>query len=76
LEANSGVKASYYGFIYEDIPGGDVRGFFWMGRAGARINISYEYRQSLAETNTDLLKEVKTCQKLTEAGNLVPLRTL
>jgi hypothetical protein len=34
------------------------------------VNISYEYRQSLTETTSSLLKEVKTYRKLTEAGNL------
>jgi hypothetical protein len=71
MEANGGMKPDYYGFVYEDLPPyGDVRGFSGWGIQGRIVNISYEYRQSLTETTTRLLKEVKTYHKLTEVGNL------
>src|SRR5262249_26367237 len=49
---------------------GDVRGFSGWGIQGRIVNISYEYRQSLTETTTQLLKEVKTYRKLSEVGSL------
>ena len=71
MEAHGGMKPDYYGFAYEDLPPyGDVRGFSGWGLQGRTVNISYEYRQSLTETTSQLLKEVKTYRKLTEAGNL------
>jgi prepilin-type N-terminal cleavage/methylation domain-containing protein len=71
MEANGGMKPDHYGFVYEDLPPfGDVRGFSGWGIQGRIVNISYEYRQSLTETTTRLLKEVKTYHKLIEVGNL------
>jgi prepilin-type N-terminal cleavage/methylation domain-containing protein len=71
MEANGGMKPDYYGFVYEDLPPyGDVRGFSGWGIQGRIVNISYEYRQSLSETTTRLLKEVKTYYKLRDVGNL------
>jgi prepilin-type N-terminal cleavage/methylation domain-containing protein len=71
MEGNGGMKPGYYGFVYEDLPPfGDVRGFSGWGLPGRIANISYEYRQSLTETTTRLLKEVKTYRKMTEVGNL------
>lgn len=69
MEAHGGMLPSYYGFVYEKL-GDDSRGFDGWGLPGRSVNISYEYRQSLTETNSQLLKEVKTYRKLTEAGNL------
>jgi prepilin-type N-terminal cleavage/methylation domain-containing protein len=71
MEAHGGMKPDVYGFVYEDLPPfGDVRGFSGWGIQGRIVNISYEYRQSLTETSSSLLKEVKTYRKLTECGNL------
>ncbi len=72
MEAGGGMKPGDYGFIYENIPGGGSggRGFDGWGLTERKVNISYEDRQSLAETTSLNLKEVKTYHKLTEAGNI------
>ncbi len=71
MEAHGGMKPGYYGFTYpSNPPGGAVRGFDGWGMQGHIVNISYEYRQSLTETSSRLLKDVKTYRKLTETGSL------
>ena len=40
------------------------------GRGGRIVNISYEYRRSLNETTTTLLKQVTTRKKFSDAANL------
>ncbi len=72
MEASGGMPPGDYGFIFESIAGGaqGKRGFDGWGIQGRIVIISYEYRQSLSETTSESLKEVKTCHKLTEAGNL------
>jgi len=73
MEANGGMKPGAFGFIYEPDPAeppGSQRGFDGWGKPGRTVNIGYEYRVSLSETSSPLLKEVKTCRTLTAAGNL------
>jgi hypothetical protein len=73
MESNGGMKPGPFGFIYEPDPAepaSSQRGFDGWGGAGRTVNIGYEYRVSLGETSSPLLKEVKTCRTLTAAGNV------
>src|SRR5882672_10342449 len=71
MEASGGMKPGAYGLIYEANPAeppGSQRGFDGWAVQGRLVNISYEYRVSLPETSSTLLKQVKTYRKLTEVG--------
>jgi len=73
MEASGGMKPGAYGFIYEANPAepaGSQRGFDGWAIPGRLVNIGYEYRLSLPETSSTLLKEVKTYRKFTEVANL------
>jgi prepilin-type N-terminal cleavage/methylation domain-containing protein len=73
MEAHNGMKPGAYGFIYEPDPAEPAdsqRGFDGWAKPGRIVNISYEYRVSLSETTSMLLKEVNNCRTLTQAGNM------
>jgi len=56
-----------FGFVYNAVPG---RGFDGWRNSGRIVNIGYDYRCSLDETTTEVLKQVTTYRKLTQVGNL------
>jgi hypothetical protein len=68
MEADGGMQPGPFGFIFEE--NGSQRGYDGWGQPGRVVNISYEYRVSLSETNSTNLKQVNTCNKLTQAGNM------
>ena len=73
MEVTGGMKPGPYGFIYEPDPAeppGNQRGFDGWGIGGRIVNIGYEFRRSLPETSTTLLKQVTTYTKLADAANL------
>ena len=73
MEARGGMKPGPFGFIYEADPAepaGSQRGFDGWGGLGRTVNISYEYRVSLPETNSALLKEVIPRNKLVQVGSM------
>ena len=73
MEGNGGMKPGPYGFIYEKDPvepSDSQRGFDGWGGSSRIVNISYEYRVSLTEKSSALLKEVKSYRKLRDVGTL------
>lgn len=73
MEAKGGMKPGPYGFVYEHNPAeplGNQRGFDGWGGYGRIVNIGYEFRISLTETNSQFLKQVTTYKKLSDAANL------
>ncbi|HEU0038769.1 MAG TPA: hypothetical protein VFR76_05810, partial [Verrucomicrobiae bacterium] len=73
MEAGGGMKPGPYGFVYGRNPAEPAsaqRGFDGWGGQGRTVNIGYEYRVSLTETSSLLLKEAKTCRNMTQVGNL------
>jgi hypothetical protein len=62
-----GLQPGPYGFIYEKTLDRGFDGWFVPGRL---VNIGYEYRSSLTETNTEVLKEITTYKNMTQVGNL------
>jgi prepilin-type N-terminal cleavage/methylation domain-containing protein len=61
-----GLQPGPYGFIYDNR---FSRGFAGWGQ-GSLVNIGYDYRCSLDETTTQVLKQLTTYHKLTQVGNL------
>jgi len=67
------MKPGPFGFIYEPDPAEPAdsqRGFDGWGQLGRIVNISYEYRVSLPETTSALLKEAIPRTKLTQVGSM------
>lgn len=62
-----GLQPGPYGFIYE---AKYSRGFDGWQQPGRLVNIGYDFRCSLGETTTEVLKEVKTYRKMVEVGKL------
>ena len=79
MEGRGGMKPGPYGFIYEPDPAepaGSQRGFDGWGQSGRIVNISYEYRVSLPETTSALLKEAIPRTKLVQVGSMALLTDL
>jgi hypothetical protein len=77
MEGSGGMKPGPYGFVYQSPvwPNPDApRGFDGWGKQGRIVNIGYEYRVSLEETNGQgnafRLKEIGPWGKLTQVGNM------
>jgi prepilin-type N-terminal cleavage/methylation domain-containing protein len=73
MEAHGGMKPGYFGFIYQSDPNSstaDQRGFDGWYQGGRIVNIGYEYRNSLPETSSATIIDVKTYTKLSQIPNL------